>query len=120
MFVKLGKREVQILISHKKEEVLKNGHLTTRQTYVTIKEGNKTLLQGATYCSELDNFNYFEGRKKALKKALSTDGEKKVFTKEERKAIFEAVCPKLPESPNTRNQKKIEELEKQVAELQPK
>jgi hypothetical protein len=102
--VKLGDEsldELQIIVQHKKDTVQRAGGISNRQTYVIIKsnkEGlpnNGVLLEGASYCSETEQFCRQNGKLRALKRALENDPNKSVLSVNNRRLLYRTLFPKF-------------------------
>lgn len=88
MKVRLNGRELRLGISH-----VRAGD--RRGTRVWLAAADHTpIAEGVAMCSAADNFCKRTGRRLAVNRLLASlrlDG--KVFAKEDRRAIFQAVCP---------------------------
>lgn len=95
--IKIGENtydELQVIVQHKNETLQRHGGISTHQTYVTIKSPNKdTLLEGASFCSERDQFVKKEGKLKALNRALKGDPNKQILSKNNRKFLYKTLFP---------------------------
>lgn len=86
---------VAVFVHHREEDVVLNDKHSLRHTVVEIKAGDHLIVSATAHCYEPDNFCRSEGRRRSLATCFRQDTQ---LTTENRKVIFDAICPEFATS----------------------
>jgi len=101
-------KKIVLAIDYGEKEVPRRKSVTGRLTRVVCKLEDGSVLKGESVCAPEDQFNYYLGKKIALRKMFDADPDHVLLTIQDRHDICEFCMPKLFRQPGKTEPVKFE------------